>query len=91
MNLIFSWNDFTTATAELPGTGGRIRTVQDDFEVTEEGAYPLSGSGDHVYLWLEKRGNKAFHTLDEDAIRSVLHEYEHAILDGADAPGDGSP
>ena len=65
MNLIFNWNDFPTATAELPGTGGRIRTVQDDFEVTEEGAYALSGSGEHVYLWLEKRGNTTKFVVDE--------------------------
>jgi DNA-binding transcriptional ArsR family regulator len=37
---------------------------------------------------LEKRGNKAFHTLDEDAIRTVLREYEQAILDGGTAPAD---
>jgi DNA-binding transcriptional ArsR family regulator len=36
---------------------------------------------------LEKRGNKAFHTLDEDAIRAVLHEYEHTILEGEGARG----
>ena len=65
MNLVFSWSDFPTVTAELPGTGGRIRTAQDDFEVTEEGAYPLSGSGDHVYLWLEKRGQTTKFVVDE--------------------------
>jgi ArsR family transcriptional regulator len=37
---------------------------------------------------LEKRGNKAFHTLDEDAVRAVLHEFEQAILEGAAAPED---
>ena len=65
MNLIFSWNDFPLATADLPGTGGRIRAAQDDFEVTEEGAYVLSGSGDHVYLWMEKRGNTTKFVVDE--------------------------
>ena len=65
MNLVFSWSDFPTVTAELPGTGGRIRALQDDFEVTEEGAYSLSGSGDHVYLWLEKRGNTTKFVVDE--------------------------
>ena len=65
LNLIFNWHDFPTATADLPGTGGRIRTVQDDFEVTEEGAYSLSGSGDHVYLWMEKRGNTTKFVVDE--------------------------
>ena len=65
MNLIFNWNDFPLATADLLGTGGRIRAVQDDFEVTEEGAYPLSGSGDHVYLWMEKRGNTTKFVVDE--------------------------
>lgn len=43
-------------TAELPGVGGRVRVRDDDFEVEEVPSYEPSGSGDHLYLWIEKRG-----------------------------------
>jgi tRNA pseudouridine13 synthase len=43
-------------TADLPGVGGRIKAEPDDFEVEEVPAYEPSGSGDHLYLWVEKRG-----------------------------------
>jgi len=43
-------------TADLPGIGGQIRTQPEDFEVEEIPAYEPSGVGDHVYLWVEKRG-----------------------------------
>lgn len=44
------------ATADLPGIGGRIKTAIEDFEVEEIPAYQPSGSGEHLYLWIEKRG-----------------------------------
>jgi tRNA pseudouridine13 synthase len=51
--------DFLTppplVTADLPGIGGRIKTELEDFEVEEIPAYQPSGSGDFLYLWLEKR------------------------------------
>ncbi|GBD37345.1 tRNA pseudouridine synthase D [bacterium HR36] len=43
-------------TADLPGIGGQIRAVPEDFVVEEIPAYEPSGVGDHVYLWIEKRG-----------------------------------
>ncbi len=43
-------------TAELPGTGGALRTTDDDFVVDEEPAYAPSGTGDHVFIRIEKRG-----------------------------------
>src|SRR5436305_10315838 len=43
-------------TADLPGVGGRIRTRDEDFEVEEVPSYEPCGSGDHLYLWIEKRG-----------------------------------
>jgi len=43
-------------TADLPGTGGRIRSLDDDFGVEELPAYEPSGDGDHVWVWIEKRG-----------------------------------
>ncbi len=42
-------------TADLPGIGGRIKTVPEDFEVEEIPAYQPSGEGEHLYLWIEKR------------------------------------
>jgi tRNA pseudouridine13 synthase len=41
-------------TASLPGTGGRIRLVPDDFQVEEIPAYLPSGEGEHLLLWVEK-------------------------------------
>lgn len=42
-------------TADLPGTGGAIRTTADDFVVDEVPAYAPSGTGDHVFVHIEKR------------------------------------
>jgi tRNA pseudouridine13 synthase len=42
-------------TAELPGIGGTIKEFPEDFEVEEIPAYEPSGSGDYLYLWVEKR------------------------------------
>jgi tRNA pseudouridine13 synthase len=43
-------------TADLPGIGGRIKAVDDDFEVEEIPAYQPCGEGAFLYLWIEKRG-----------------------------------
>jgi tRNA pseudouridine13 synthase len=42
-------------TADLPGIGGRIKALPEDFEVEEIPAYEPSGQGDFLYLWIEKR------------------------------------
>ncbi|HZS38169.1 MAG TPA: tRNA pseudouridine(13) synthase TruD [Polyangia bacterium] len=42
-------------TASLPGTGGLLKSVPDDFVVEELPAYPPSGDGTHTFLWIEKR------------------------------------
>jgi len=44
------------ATADLPGIGGRLKSIPEDFEVEEIPAYEPSGNGDFLYLWIEKRG-----------------------------------
>src|SRR5438876_7911676 len=41
-------------TAKLPGIGGRIKAHPEDFEVEEVPAYEPCGSGDHLFLWIEK-------------------------------------
>ena len=47
--------DVPLVTANLPGTGGRIKEQIDDFEVEEIPAYEPCGTGEHLYLWIEKR------------------------------------
>jgi tRNA pseudouridine13 synthase len=42
-------------TAQLPGIGGRIKQLPEDFEVEEIPAYEASGQGGFLYLWVEKR------------------------------------
>ena len=44
------------ATHDLPGIGGQIKTQPEDFEVEEVPAYEPSGQGEHLFLWIEKRG-----------------------------------
>jgi tRNA pseudouridine13 synthase len=43
-------------TAEIPGIGGTIKAIPSDFEVEEIPSYEPCGSGDHLFLWVEKRG-----------------------------------
>lgn len=42
-------------TPDLPGVGGKIRVLPEDFEVEEIPSYEPSGAGEHLYLWVEKR------------------------------------
>jgi tRNA pseudouridine13 synthase len=43
-------------TEGVPGCGGAFKLVPEDFEVEELPAYQPSGEGEHLYLWVEKRG-----------------------------------
>lgn len=43
-------------TSELAGTGGALRSCDEDFVVDEELPYAPSGAGDHVFVRIEKRG-----------------------------------
>src|SRR5437588_7421928 len=60
------------ATAELSGIGGRIKTEIEDFEVEEIPAYEPSGTGDFLYLWIEKRGMGAEYFVRQVARRLDL-------------------
>jgi len=42
-------------TGELPGTSGSVRVAEEDFLVEELPLYEPSGSGEHLYLTVEKR------------------------------------
>ncbi len=59
-------------THDLPGTGGRIKGEPEDFEVEEIPAYPPSGQGDFLYLWVEKRGMGAEYFVRQVARRLDL-------------------
>ena len=65
-------------TGDLPGIGGRIKTQPEDFEVEEIPAYQPSGSGEFLYLWIEKRGMGAQYFVRQVARRLAI------------GPGDGS-
>src|SRR5438309_6455358 len=56
-------------TSDLPGLGGRIKANPEDFEVEEVPAYEPSGSGDFLYLWIEKRDLGAEYFLRQIARR----------------------
>jgi tRNA pseudouridine13 synthase len=43
-------------TVGVAGIGGRIKQAPEDFEVEEIPAYEPSGEGEHLFLWIEKRG-----------------------------------
>lgn len=53
---IFDWHRLPSVTADLPGTGGVIRSSADDFRVQEIPAYLPEGRGSHYYLYVRKRG-----------------------------------
>jgi tRNA pseudouridine13 synthase len=43
-------------TRDVPGCGGVFKASPEDFEVEERPAYQASGEGEHLFLWVEKRG-----------------------------------
>jgi len=42
-------------TGELPGIGGQLKSSPDDFVVEEIPAYEPCGTGEHLFVWIEKR------------------------------------
>jgi tRNA pseudouridine13 synthase len=54
------------ATADLPGSGGHWKVSPEDFVVEELPAYVPSGAGEHLYLWIEKRGRST-----QDVVRAL--------------------
>ena len=43
-------------TADLPGTGGTLKQRPEDFLVEEQPLYEPAGQGEHLYLYIEKKG-----------------------------------
>lgn len=56
-------------TADLPGSGGRLRATPEDFRVDEVPAYLPQGHGPHLYVRIEKRGRTT-----PDALRTLAHQ-----------------
>jgi tRNA pseudouridine13 synthase len=42
-------------TATLPGIGGQVRTIPEDFQVEERPLYLPCGEGEHLYIKIKKR------------------------------------
>lgn len=49
-------NQFAYGTPDLPGVGGVIKQRHEDFLVEEQPVGDLDGEGEHLYLYIEKRG-----------------------------------
>jgi tRNA pseudouridine13 synthase len=54
-------------TADLPGTGGRIKVEHADFRVEEIPLYAPSGEGQHTYARIEKEGMTTYQAVDRIA------------------------
>ena len=54
-------------TADLPGTGGRIKTHFEDFVVEELPLYPPAGEGEHTFFEIRKTGVSTFQAVQRIA------------------------
>ena len=67
--LTFRWTDFPPLTSDLPGTGGTLRQVPEDFLVAEIPLYLPQGSGSHAYAQVQKRA-----LTTRDLVTALLRE-----------------
>ncbi|CAN5486077.1 tRNA pseudouridine(13) synthase TruD [soil metagenome] len=66
-------------THDLPGIGGVLRQEPADFDVTEIPAYEPCGSGDHLYLWIEKTGLGAEYFVQQLARRLRMNDRDIGV------------
>lgn len=74
-------------TADVPGIGGRIKTLPEDFRVDEVPLYEASGEGTHVYFRVRKKGVPTMQAV-EDVARALgrpSRDIGYAGLKDADA------
>ncbi|MGL4609715.1 MAG: tRNA pseudouridine(13) synthase TruD [Trueperaceae bacterium] len=76
--LMFRWADFTPVTFALPGTGGVLRSVPEDFRVEELPLYLPQGHGSYAYALVEKR-NLTTRDLMLALLREGLREGEIGV------------
>ena len=74
MHHLLASHDYLTAA--LPGVGGVFKATPQDFDVEEIPAYEPSGSGDHIFLWIEKTGVSA-----DALVRGVARTLQVASMD----------
>jgi tRNA pseudouridine13 synthase len=70
-------------TQDLPGTGGIIRAVPEDFLVEEIPLSEPKGEGDHLYLWVEKKDSEIGYAGMKDA-KAVARQWISVQLPGRD-------
>ncbi len=61
---------------DVPLLTGRLKAAPDDFAVEEIPAYPLSGEGEHLFVWIEKRDVPA-----EQLVRHVARQLDMPARD----------
>lgn len=74
-------------TRDLPGTGGVIKESPEAFVVEEIPAYEPCGSGEHLYLTIEKRGMTTLEAIRRIARELRLQEREIGYAGLKDAVG----
>lgn len=74
-------------TADIPGTGGTIKDSPGDFVVTEIPSYLPCGSGEHLYLTIEKRGLTTLEAVRRVAVALKVPEREVGYAGLKDAVG----
>jgi len=74
-------------TADIPGTGGAIKESPEDFIVSEIPAYEPCGSGEHLYLTIEKRGITTLEAIRRIAGRLKISERDVGYAGMKDAVG----
>ena len=74
-------------TAHIAGTGGVIKESPEDFIVSEIPAYEACGTGEHLYLTIEKRGITTLEAIRRIAGRLKLSERDVGYAGMKDAVG----
>jgi len=74
-------------TSDLPGVGGAIKTMDEDFVVEEIPLYPASGAGTHTYFTIEKRGQTTLNAIQSVARALGCHPRDIGYAGLKDAHG----
>lgn len=74
-------------TVQIPGCGGAIKESPDDFIVEEIPSYHPCGTGEHLYLTIEKRGVTTLEAIRRIAARLKVPEREIGYAGLKDAVG----
>jgi len=60
-------------TRDIPGTGGTLKNRPEDFQVQEIPMYQPAGEGEHIYMFVEKRGMSTLQLRDILARHFKVH------------------